>query len=228
MGNATHIASAMTDKAATGRHSRQVFGIEVLKPSHPQLRQLKALHNPTSQGYKLWNSTWLVLDFLERQGMPEHTRILDAGCGWGLAGICCARRYGARVTAADIDAEVFPFLHLHAEVNGVQIQTLNAGFAQIPPAVLQQQDVLIGADICFRSHLVDPLFDLFQRALAAGVQRIVLADPGRFSYKQLATRCVEELGAEEREWIVKEPLVSWSGSGMSIRGRLIHIAPTAG
>lgn len=212
----------MTNKPAP-THIRQVSDIQILKPSHPQLRRLKAQHNPTSQGYKLWNSTWLLLDFLARHSLPTSPRILDVGCGWGLSGISCARRYNAHVTAADIDSEVFPFLELHAQINEVKIRTLHASFEQIPTAVLERQDLLIGADICFRSHLVDPLFGLIERALEAGVQQIALADPGRFSFKQLATRCVAELGANQQEWKVEEPMISWSGAGMSIRGQLIHI-----
>ena len=103
------------------------------------------------------------------------------------------------------------------------MRTLQAGVDQIPDAVLQRQDLLIGADICFRSPLVDPLFALLQRALKTGVGQIALADPGRFSFKQLAARCATELGANHCQWEVEEPMISWSGSDMSIRGQLIYI-----
>ena len=53
---------------------------------------------------------------------------MEVGCGWGLLGIYCAKKYGARVTGVDIDSEVFPYLNLHAEINQVEISTLKKGY----------------------------------------------------------------------------------------------------
>ena len=216
----------MENKPEPASHEREVCGIKILKPSHPELRQLKKAHNPSAQGYKLWNSTWLLLDFLEGQDLAPGTRVLDAGCGWGLAGICCARHYQARVTAVDIDPEVFPFLRLHAQANEVEIHTLAAGFDAIPASMLRQQDLLIGADICFRDSMVEPLYRLVERALQAGVQRIALSDPGRRAFEKLGAWCAQNLGAVVHDWQAQEPLIAWSGAGLQIRGRLLLIGST--
>ena len=211
----------MQNKPETSLRERQVFGIKVLKPSHPELRRLKIAHQPSSQGYKLWNSTWLLVDFLSRQGLSSGVRILEAGCGWGLAGIFCAGNYQARVTASDIDPEVFPYLRLHAQENQVEIHTLEAGFDRIPADLLRQQDLLIGADICFRDDMVEPLYRLLERALQAGVQSLALTDPGRPPFRRLAARCSQQLGAAVQDWHTPEPFVVWSGAGLQIRGRLL-------
>jgi len=214
----------VNDESTTAPHEREVFGIKILKPSHPQLRQLKKRHKPSSQGYKLWNSTWLLLDYLAQEGLAPGTRLLDVGCGWGLAGICAARHHWARVTAVDIDPEVFPFLHLHAQVNQVKIHTLEAGFEQIPAPLLQQQDMLIGADICFRDQLVIPLYHLIERALEAGVQQVLVADPGRRSFEKLSAECSRKLGAVLHDWQAPEPLIDWPGAVPPIRGHLLILS----
>ena len=48
---------------------------------------------------------------------------MEIGCGWGLLGIYCAKKYDSRVISVDLDAEVFPYLELHTRVNDVEIST---------------------------------------------------------------------------------------------------------
>ena len=209
----------MTDERSDDKHLRQAFGISILKPSHPRLRQLKLQHQPSVQGYKMWNSTWLLLEFLNSRMSPK-TFVLDAGCGWGLAGIWC-RSHGARVTATDVDPQVFPYLQLHAEINQVELETMQLAFDEIPDPLLAKTNLLIGADICFRQSMVDPVYRLFERAVGAGVERIVFADPGRPSFETLVSRCAESLEASAVEAEAPEPLVDWPGSGLKVRGRLL-------
>lgn len=103
--------------------------------------------------------------------------MLDAGCGWGLAGVYCARR-GARVVGFDIDPEVLPIAQFHAQYNHVTISTQTRGFDAVDADMLNGVSWVVGADICFRGDLIDPLFGLAERACAAGV-RMAIADPGR-------------------------------------------------
>jgi len=85
------------------------------------------------------------------------------------------------------------------------------------------QDIVIGADICFHSQMIQPLFDLISRARRAGTRRIVLSDPGRMAFRSLASRCVNKLGASEMAWQVEEPMLSWPGEAPTINGRLLVI-----
>ena len=64
---------------------RQAYGLRLPKPSHPQLRLLRSRHAPSAQGHKTWNATWLLADFLTGHPLPQGLRVLDTGCGWGLA-----------------------------------------------------------------------------------------------------------------------------------------------
>ena len=107
---------------------RQAYGLTVLKASHRKIRQLKRKHEPEIHGNKLWTSSWLIMDFLEQQGLPKKPRVMEVGCGWGLAGIYCAKRHRASVLGIDADENVFPYLDLHAEVNGVKLQGIISWF----------------------------------------------------------------------------------------------------
>jgi len=89
------------------------------------------------------------MDFLKRCAMPSGSHVMELGCGWGLAGIYCAKTFGAVVTSVDIDPEVFHYLHRHSEINDVEIATMNLGFEDLTRKHLKGMKVLIGADICF-------------------------------------------------------------------------------
>lgn len=185
---------------------RQAYGITVLKASDSRIRNLRAEHEPCIHGDKLWSSSWAIMDYLEHQGLPHSARVLEAGCGWGLAGIYCARRHGARVTGMDADAAVFPYLQLHAQINEVEVETVRCRFEKIRKADLAAYDVMIGADICFWDEMIDPVFTMVRKALTAGVNQVIIADPGRPPFNRMCKRCVAEFGAEVKEWDVESPV----------------------
>jgi predicted nicotinamide N-methyase len=207
-------------KKSAKSNKRQAYGITVLKASHKKVRQLKEIHAPEIHGNKFWTSSWLIMDYLEQQGLPPKARVLEAGCGWGLAGIYCAKRYDAMVTGVDADDAVFPYLDLHAAVNGVQIETMKSRFEDIKKKVLSSQDILLGSDVCFWENMVDPLYKLVGKAIKAGVQQVILADPGRPPFEEMCGRCVDTFGGVTQPWAVEEP-VRASGT-LLIVGSLPH------
>ncbi|MFH1571906.1 MAG: methyltransferase domain-containing protein [Gemmatimonadota bacterium] len=184
---------------------RHAFGLTILRGSHPRVRALKQDHEPEIHGNKLWNSSYLIMDYLQRQGLPAGSRVMEVGCGWGLAGIYCARRFAAEVTGIDADPNVFAYLRLHAEINEVEVQVQAARFEDLTKRQLADQDLVLGADICFWDELVDPVYKLVRRAVRAGAGQIIIADPGRPPFDEVCSRCVGELGGEVKEWSVDEP-----------------------
>jgi predicted nicotinamide N-methyase len=130
---------------------------------------------------------------------------MEVGCGWGLLGIYCAKQYGARVISVDVDPEVFPYLQLHANVNEVEISTLKKSFDGLRIKHLQQIDLLIGADICFWDTLVQPLKKLILRALRAGVQQVLISDPGRSPFEEISEHFVNNRGGEVLDWTAQRP-----------------------
>lgn len=140
---------------------------------------------------------------------------MDVGCGWGLAGIYCVKKHNALVTAVDADPEIFPFLRLHAEVNKVEIATMKRAFGGLTCEDLKGFDVLIGADICFWDNLIYSLKRLINQALRAGVRMVLIADPGRSTFYELAEYFVESQGGEILSRTVQRP--------RRIQGRILKI-----
>ncbi|MBB3048024.1 putative nicotinamide N-methyase [Litorivivens lipolytica] len=185
---------------------REAYGVIALTSRHPDLRRLKREQaTPNIHGNKLWGACYLLMDYLEQAPLPKGCRILDIGCGWGLGGIYCAKTFGAEVTAMDADPAVFPFLQLLAEHNGVEITEQVARFDELRADYLACFDVIIGADICFWDALANDVSDLIDRAVEAGVSRIILTDPQRPPFNALADRCVEEHFAEAFQIETIEP-----------------------
>lgn len=180
-------------------------GIKVLLSRHSTIRKLKKDHIPTNHGNRFWWSSWLLMDYFERHGIPENSHIMEIGCGWGLAGIYCARMHGARVTGADIDPDVLPFARLHAEINRANVTFFQKGFDHLKTGDLQGVNIIIGADICFWDHMTDSLRRLIGRAKRAGVQQVLISDPIRSPFEALCEYFCEGRGGEVLDWTTSEP-----------------------
>ena len=184
---------------------RSAFGVTILKSNHSRIRALKKEHEPDIHGDKVWNSSFLIMDYLDLQGLKKGSKVMEVGCGWGLLGIYCARKWGADVVGVDADDKVFPYLHLHAEVNEVTIQTRRSRFENLKKSHLSGTNLVVGGDICFWDELIDPLSKLVNKAMKAGVDQVILADPGRPPFDEVCERAEKKSGAELKEWKVKKP-----------------------
>jgi predicted nicotinamide N-methyase len=187
------------------RKYRQAYGVRLLLSQHPEIRKLKRFNAPSVHGNRLWKSTWLLMDYLHRRGLPEDVRVMEVGCGWGLLGIYCAKKHGAKVISVDVDPEVLPYLKLHAKVNEVDIATMRKDFDGLRTKHLQEVDVLIGADVCFWDNLVKPLKNLILRALRAKVKQVLISDPGRPPFEEVAEYFISKRGGEILDWTAQRP-----------------------
>lgn len=180
-------------KTAINRRDPRVVstrGLVLLKNSHPEIRRLKrAEHEPSIHGNKIWNSSFLVMDYLQRHRPPKGAAFMDLGCGWGQLGIYARKRLEQKVQAVDADPEVFPYLELLAEINKTPIKTRVARFEKLKTAELKGYHTIAGADICFWDELTPVLYNLIRRSLKAGVKRMIIADPGRSPFYELVERC---------------------------------------
>lgn len=179
--------------------------MRLLLSQHPEIRKLKRFNAPSVHGNRLWKSTWLLMDYLHRRGLPEDVRVMEVGCGWGLLGIYCAKKHGAKVISVDVDPEVLPYLKLHAKVNEVDIATMRKNFDGLRTKHLQEVDVLIGADVCFWDNLVKPLKNLILRALRAKVKQVLISDPGRPPFEEVAEYFISKRGGEILDWTAQRP-----------------------
>ena len=76
------------------------------------------------------------------------------------------------------------------------IEFQKRGFESLTTDELNQFQYIIGSDICFWDEMTDPLFNLINSALKAGVKNIYIADPGRPPFWELADRCSQRLNSE--------------------------------
>ncbi|MDY7037556.1 MAG: methyltransferase domain-containing protein [Thermodesulfobacteriota bacterium] len=196
---------ARKSKNGTAKVEIFAYGVYALYARHHTIRKLKHLHPPAYHGFRVWPSSWLLMDFFSRRGIPRDSYVLDVGCGWGLGGIYCAKNHHANVTGVDIDPEVFPYLRLHAQINDVKIHTIVERLEELTINQLKAFNILIGADICFYDSMVEPLTDVIKRSLESGVQSVVIADPGRPPFKRLAEHFVKNRDVEIHSWAVNIP-----------------------
>ncbi|NQX90183.1 MAG: methyltransferase [Halioglobus sp.] len=171
------------------------------------IRQVKRRGaDPTIHGNKTWKSSRLIIDYLHKHPPEHNKKVLDVGCGWGITGIWCAKAMGSKVTSMDADADVFPYLQATALLNGVETKQLVARFEDLTTKQLSKYDLLIGADICFWDELVKPVSNMVKRAVKAGVKKIIIADPQREPFFEVAARCEKRHYAELIEWEVHSSL----------------------
>ncbi len=189
---------------------RQAFGLRI--------RQLKRDGKVAEiHGNKFWNSSYLIMDYLKKNPLPKRSRILEIGCGWGLLGLYCAKQFGNKVHGIDADENVLPYLDLHAEMNRLKMSGEKKTFKQLTVSYLSNFDVVMGADICFWDEMGHELYNLMGRAKKAGVKQIMVSDPCRPPFSELAVKCDENLDDVELvEKFLKRP-VNASGEILIVR-----------
>lgn len=192
-------------RSASDQHIVKELGVKRMTAKHPLIRKLKREHPTSIHGHKFWSSSYLLMDYLNDNPPKKRTRILEIGCGWGLTAIYCTKKFGAKVTGVDADADVFPYLKAHAELNDVDIDTMTRKFEKLDVKTLSQFDMIIGGDICFWDELNDTLFKLFRRAKRAGVKKVIIADPQRQPFVDLCARLDDHFAHEVWDWELPEP-----------------------
>jgi 2-polyprenyl-3-methyl-5-hydroxy-6-metoxy-1,4-benzoquinol methylase len=197
---------------------RRSYGLKILNARHAEVRRLKREGNvPDIHGNKFWNSSFLIMDHLKNNPLTKSTRILEIGCGWGLLGLYCAKTYGCKVHGIDADAQVLPYLQLHADINGVKMTSERKKFEQLTVDYLSQFDLILGADICFWEDMTGILFNLINRAKRAGVKEVIISDPCRSPFTALAEKTTEKFTAVSLEQKFLKRPVRASGEVLIVR-----------
>ncbi len=191
------------------------YGIRAFRSRHKAIRDLKRLHRPSFHGFRIWPSSWLLIDYVKCMPSAKSSKILDVGCGWGLAGIYCAKNHSSIVTCVDRDPEVFPFVRLHAIINNVDITTLEKGFEELSGKQIKSHEIMIGSDICFANEMVEVLKSLILRAFESGINTVIIADPGRTPFESLGQYFIDQGKGQVMNWEVNHPHY--------IQGRLLII-----
>ena len=88
----------------------------------------------------------------------------------------------------DADPAVFPYLDAVAKLNRVSTTPWVQRFEKVYKKDLKQTDILFGGDICFWDELVKP------------VGTIVIGDPERPTFHQMAEKAIQRHGGELLNW----------------------------
>jgi len=124
----------------------------------------------------LWPSSVALAEHLLLGKSLEKKRVLELGCGCGLAGIAAGKR-GGEVVVTDLMPEALRLAKENWSRNGLcEPHALQMDWCQ--PCLQQKQDLIIGADILYHPEQYPDLLRTLGRLVSAD-GRILIADPGR-------------------------------------------------
>lgn len=114
-------------------------------------------------------------------------RVLDLGCGGGVAALACAQA-GASVVANDVDPWALAVTRIAARRQGLHLRTLRHDFAQ-EPAGIEQYDVVLCSELAYDRSAAPAERSALERAASAGA-RVLVADSGRTYFSDEGLRRV--------------------------------------
>ena len=125
---------------------------------------------------ELWDSAAALAGLLaESPGLVQGKRVLDLGCGMGLAGASAAA-VGGDVLLADLEPHALLFAALNTLSYSQRTRTRRVDWRR--DALGEQFDVILGADILYERRQWDYLERFWKAHLAAG-GTVLLGEPGR-------------------------------------------------
>jgi predicted nicotinamide N-methyase len=147
---------------------------------HPWVRSAYAADEYVPYWAQLWPAARMLAKVVAREpweSYPQPVRVLEVGCGLGLAGVACLAR-GLDVTFSDVDETALRFAERNARLNGFPdgFRTRLIDFRRPPDD--GKYPVVIGSDLMYEERLVDPLVGLLGAVLAPGGVCLI-TDPDR-------------------------------------------------
>jgi predicted nicotinamide N-methyase len=186
---------------------------------HPWVRSAYAADEYVPYWPTLWPAARMLAKAVVRESWeayPRPLRVLEVGCGLGLAGVACLAR-GLHVTFSDVDETALAFAATNARLNG-----FTTGFRTMPldfraPPENERYPVVIGSDLMYEARLVEPLVGLLSAVLAPGGVCLI-ADPDRLSARVFKWK-LEEAGYD----VATEFIRAGEPGGERTKGTLYRI-----
>ena len=151
----------------------------------------------SSAAWPLFGVVWESGEVLARLMFVHEIaglRILEVGCGIGLASLVLSQRL-ANITATDHHPEAEAFLAENVELNKLnEIPFVRMGWHE-EQTLLGKFDLIIGSDVLYERSHVDLLSSFIDRHASATCE-VILVDPGR-GHQAPFTRRMQSLGYEQ-------------------------------
>lgn len=125
---------------------------------------------------QLWPSGRLLAQAMARADVAGK-RILEVGCGLGLASLVLQRR-GAQVVASDLHPLAEPFLAYNAALNELPALHYRQLRWDRPLPTLGEFDLIIASDVLYERDHADLIAGVVQRHARAAAE-VMVTDPGR-------------------------------------------------
>jgi predicted nicotinamide N-methyase len=123
----------------------------------------------------LWPPAIAMAQAVAAADWKPDARILEVGCGIGLASLAAASTHKWHVTASDRQADAVRLAVANGALNGLAIEALVLDWHH---PIERTFDVILGCEVIYDDRLHAPLLGLVDRMLSAGGQAW-LADHGR-------------------------------------------------
>ena len=156
----------------------------------------------------IWSATWPLFGLVWPSGVAlaeaaatlpiEGRRILEVGCGLGLASLVLARR-GADVTASDLHPLAEEFLRENAALNGLAPIPYRDAPWEVDDPELGRFDLIVGSDLLYEPAQPALLAGFLARH-AAPAAEVVIADPGRAQLGAFGKRMAAQGYARAEPW----------------------------
>ena len=163
---------------------------------------------------QVWPSGRLLAEAMSRFDI-NGKRILEIGCGLGLASLVLQRR-GADIVASDIHPLAEPFLAYNAAYNALPAVPYRQLSWSIPLPALGHFDLVIGSDVLYERDHAAQLVAVLDRHTHAGSE-VLITDPGRGN-SALFTRALAARGFS----VTEERCPMDAADLPPYRGRLLH------
>jgi len=133
----------------------------------------------------VWDSSQVLTHIVQKMEVGG-LRILEVGCGIGLASLLLNQRQ-ADITATDYHPEAETFLQENTKLNhSKEIPFIRTAWND-PITDLGYFDLIIGSDLLYEPDHVEHLSNFINQHSSLNCQ-IIIVDPGRFLHKRFSKR----------------------------------------
>jgi len=146
----------------------------------PDLGDIYLLEQPSllvgggTTGFRTWEASFLLSEWILAQGDIKGKRILELGSGTGLVGIIAAK-LGAKVTMTDGSEAVIERLQDNAGRNGLAIETKALWWGEDDQLLNREWDLIVGADITYDEEVCGSLAQTYAAVVNRGTAAILAA-----------------------------------------------------